>query len=94
MEIGVKVKKVDPQGRVILPSGWRKSEVGEDGEVYIVARKGYLKIIPRRLPNLAEYFDSVDLGVEAIGDWSEFERRLHEGITEVPRLKHIHLRPL
>ncbi|MBS7648767.1 MAG: AbrB family transcriptional regulator [Candidatus Bathyarchaeia archaeon] len=78
MNVGVEVRKVDSQGRVILPSDWRKSEVNENGEVYIVSRRGYLKIIPKRRPNLAEYFDSVDLGVDAIGDWKEFERKLRE----------------
>jgi len=78
VNLGVEVRKVDSQGRVILPSEWRKSEVGEDGEVYIVSRRGYLKIIPKRRPNLIEYFDSVDLGVEAIGDWKDFERKFRE----------------
>lgn len=81
MNVGVEVRKVDSQGRVILPSEWRRSEVGEDGEVYIVYRSGYLKIIPKRRPNLTEYFDSIDLGVEALGDWDEFERKLREEIT-------------
>ncbi|MEM2686618.1 MAG: AbrB family transcriptional regulator [Candidatus Bathyarchaeia archaeon] len=81
MNVGVEVRKVDSQGRVILPSEWRRSEVGEDGEVYIVCRRGYLKIIPKRRPNLTEYFDSIDLGVEALGDWDEFERKLREEST-------------
>ena len=36
MEVGVEVKKVDSQGRLILPADWRESEVGESRELYVV----------------------------------------------------------
>lgn len=75
LESGVEVKKVDSQGRIILPSDWRKTEVGESKEVYIIKRKGYLKLVPKRRVDLTEYFDKVDLGVEAIGSWAEFEKK-------------------
>jgi bifunctional DNA-binding transcriptional regulator/antitoxin component of YhaV-PrlF toxin-antitoxin module len=75
LESGVEIKKVDAQGRIILPSDWRKTEVGESKEVYIIKRKGYLKLVPKRRVDLTEYFDKVDLGVEAIGSWTEFEKK-------------------
>jgi len=78
LETGVEVKKVDSQGRLILPADWRESEVGESRELYIVKRKGYLKIIPKRRVDLTENFDKVDLGVEAIGSWKEFEKKFYE----------------
>jgi hypothetical protein len=43
-----------------------------------VKRKGYLKIIPRRTVDLTEDFDKVDLGVEALRSWKEFEKRFSE----------------
>jgi len=78
LEIGVEVKKADSQGRLILPADWRESEVGESRELYIVKRKGYLKIVPKRRTDLTEDFDEVDLGVEAIGSWKEFEKKFYE----------------
>lgn len=78
MKVGVEVKKIDSQGRLILPVDWRESEVGENRELYIVKRKGYLKLIPKRKVDLTEDFDKVDLGVEAIENWREFEKRFHE----------------
>ena len=78
LETGVEVKKVDAQGRIILPVDWRLAEVGESKELYIIKRKGYLKLIPKRNVDLTECFDSVDLGVESIGSWSEFEKKLIE----------------
>jgi len=79
LEIGVEVRKVDSQGRLILPADWRESEVSGCREVYVIKRKGYLKILPKRKVDLTEFFDSVDLGVEAIEGWREFEQRFYEG---------------
>jgi len=78
LETGVEVKKVDSQGRLILPADWRESEVGESKELYIIKRKGYLKIIPKRRIDLTENFDKVDLGVETVGSWKEFEKKFRE----------------
>lgn len=78
MESGVEVKKLDAQGRLILPSDWREAEVGESKEVYVIKRKGYLKLIPKRRVDLTECFDKVDLGVKSIGKWSEFEKKIYE----------------
>jgi hypothetical protein len=78
LESGVEVKKVDAQGRLILPADWRDSEIGESKEIYIIKRKGYLKLIPKRRIDLTQCFDKVDLGVEAIGNWKQFEKKFHE----------------
>ncbi|MFP3945938.1 MAG: AbrB/MazE/SpoVT family DNA-binding domain-containing protein [Halobacteriota archaeon] len=78
MDYGVKVKKVDKQGRILLPSNWRKEELKDSDEVLLIREKGVLKIIPKKRPDLTKYFDSVDMGVEAIEDWKEFEEKFHE----------------
>ena len=74
LENGVELKKVDEQGRFILPADWRESELGESREIYVIKRKGYLKLVPKRRVDLTECFDKVDLGVKAIDNWSEFEK--------------------
>jgi bifunctional DNA-binding transcriptional regulator/antitoxin component of YhaV-PrlF toxin-antitoxin module len=81
LESGVEVKKVDSQGRLILPADWREAEIGESRELYVIKRKGYLKLVPKHHVDLTEYFDKVDLGVESIGNWSEFEKKIHEAST-------------
>jgi bifunctional DNA-binding transcriptional regulator/antitoxin component of YhaV-PrlF toxin-antitoxin module len=78
LESGVEVKKVDAQGRLILPADWRESEIGESRELYVIKRKGYLKLVPKRRVDLTECFDKVDLGVKSIGSWSEFEKKVSE----------------
>lgn len=77
LERGVEVRKVDPQGRLVLPVDWRRSEILEGGEVYVIKRKGFLKVLPKRKIDLTQFFDSVDLGVEAIQSWRKFEKKVH-----------------
>jgi len=81
LETGVEVKKVDSQGRLILPVDWREAEIGESRELYVIKRKGYLKLVAKRRVDLTECFDKVDLGVDSIGNWVSFEKRIYE---EVP----------
>lgn len=64
MEPSVEIKKMDAQGRLVLPVDWRAVEIGESRELYIIKRKGYLKIVPKRRVDLTEYFDKVDLNVK------------------------------
>jgi bifunctional DNA-binding transcriptional regulator/antitoxin component of YhaV-PrlF toxin-antitoxin module len=78
LKSGVEIKKLDSQGRIILPADWREAEVGENRELYIIKRKGYLKLVPKRQVDLTECFDKVDLGVKSIGNWNEFEKQIYE----------------
>lgn len=75
---GVEAKKVDEQGRFVLPSDWRKEELKDTNEVFIIKRKGYLKMIPKKKVDLTKFFDKADLGMN-IGDWDEFEKEFYEG---------------
>jgi len=81
VKTGVEVKKVDSQGRLILPADWRETEIGESRDVYIIKRKGYLKIVPKRRVDLTECFDKVDIGAETIGSWKQFEKKFYEAST-------------
>ncbi len=76
---GVEVRKVDKQGRLVLPTDWRESELGDSREVLVIKGRGYLKLIPKKRRDLTRFFDSVDLGVETIADWTEFEAELSRG---------------
>ena len=68
---------MDSQGRFILPSDWREAELGETREVYVIKRKGFLKLVPKRKVDLTKLFNKVDLGVESIEDWSQFEQTFY-----------------
>ncbi|MBS7248289.1 MAG: hypothetical protein KIH04_08445 [Candidatus Freyarchaeota archaeon] len=73
---GVEVKKVDEQGRIVLPADWRQKELGESREVIVIKGEGVLKIIPKKRVDLTRFFDSIDLGVN-VGDWDGFEGRFY-----------------
>ena len=77
MIYGIERKKVDEQGRFVLPSDWRAAELKERKEVFVIKGKGYLKIVPKKKVDLTRFFDSADLGMN-IEDWDEFERRIYE----------------
>ncbi|MEM2146579.1 MAG: hypothetical protein QW279_14555 [Candidatus Jordarchaeaceae archaeon] len=81
MENGVEIRRIDSQGRLILPADWREAEIGESREIYIIKKKGYLKIIPKRRIDLTENFDKIDLGVDSIESWKQFEKKFYEGGT-------------
>jgi len=50
----------------------------EKAESFTSSReKGYLKLVPKRRVDLTACFDKVDLGVESIGSWKEFEKKLY-----------------
>ena len=50
--------------------------------VVVLKSKGELRIFPLKRVDLRKFFDSLDLGVDAIGDWREFERKLVEKMEE------------
>jgi len=60
----MEIRKVDAQGRISLPAGWRKEVLGEADEVYVFREDDSLIVRPRREPDLARHFDSVALDVE------------------------------
>ena len=64
LEPSVEIKKVDVQGRLVLPADWCKAEIDDSRELYLIKRIGYLKIVPKRRVDLTEYFDKVDLNVK------------------------------
>ncbi len=74
MSVEIEVKKVDAQGRLILPSDWREDQLKGSNEVYVIKRKGYLKMVPKRKIGLGKFFDLADLDVDAIGERKDFER--------------------
>lgn len=79
MSDAIKIKKVDKQGRFVIPSDWRKREMKDTNEVFLIKKKGFLKIIPKRKVSLTKFFDKAELGVDAIDNWALFEKRFYEG---------------
>ncbi len=78
MPTNVEIRRVDSQGRLVLPRDWRMATLSKTKEVYIITHENYLRVIPKRKANIIELFDKVDLSIGAIDDWKDFERKLAE----------------
>jgi len=76
MEIAI--TKIDKFGRIVIPANWRKSLFGEgEAPVLLVRREDCIELRPIRVRKLEEFFDSIDLGVDEIKDWGEFEKKFY-----------------
>ncbi len=74
--MNTEIKKVDSQGRIVLPRNWREKELKDGDEVIIMEEEGILKIIPKKKIDLTQFFDKLeydDLLVDKLENWSEFE---------------------
>ena len=73
------LRKVDSQGRIVLPQYWREKELKDSDEVIIIEEKGILKIIPQKKIDLTQFFDTLEYDddlVDKLENWSEFEKSL------------------
>jgi len=65
------VKKIDPQGRVVLPKSIR--EKAADNMVVVVDLVDHVVIYPRG-SNLSRYIDAVEVDVKSFEDYHELRR--------------------
>lgn len=75
--MNTEIRKVDSQGRIVLPHKWRQEELKDGDEVIIMEEEGILKIIPKKKIDLTQFFDSLEYDdelVDKLEDWSEFEK--------------------
>lgn len=73
------LRKVDSQGRIVLPQYWREKELKDSDEVIIMEEKGILKIIPKKKIDLTQFFDKLEYDddfIDKLENWSEFENSL------------------
>ncbi len=72
------VKKVDRQGRVVLPKEWREKYL-RTGRVVVREEGANLVISPYEPPDLTQLFDSVEVDLESdLSDWKAVRRELLE----------------
>jgi len=71
----VVIKKIDAQGRLVLPREWRLSALKETDEVILLIFDDHIKIVPHNT-NLSRYIDSVEVDVENFADYHELRREL------------------
>ena len=72
LKINTEIRKVDSQGRIVLPLKWREKELKNEDE-------GILRIIPKKKVDLTKFFDSLEFDedlIDKLEDWSDFEKYL------------------
>jgi AbrB family looped-hinge helix DNA binding protein len=70
----VEVKKVDSQGRIVLPKEWRERW---GSEVILIEFEDKIEILPKRRPKLSQFFDIIEAEVK-----EDIEKELLEELFE------------
>ncbi|MHA1300477.1 MAG: AbrB/MazE/SpoVT family DNA-binding domain-containing protein [Candidatus Helarchaeota archaeon] len=77
--MNTEIRKVDSQGRIVLPNKWREKELKDGDEVIIIEDKGILRIIPKKKIDLTKFFDTLEYGddlIDKLENWSDFENTI------------------
>lgn len=76
----VEERSVDSQGRVSLPSEWRRRHLDREGRVTVIQNGEEIIIKPIKTLKISEVFDAVPVDVESdLGDWKRVKRELLKG---------------
>ena len=76
----VEERSVDAQGRVSLPSEWRRRHLDPDGRVIIIQNGEEIIIKPVKPLKISDVFDAVPVDLESdLGDWKRVKRELLKG---------------
>jgi bifunctional DNA-binding transcriptional regulator/antitoxin component of YhaV-PrlF toxin-antitoxin module len=68
----VEVKRIDNQGRLVLPKRWRERW---GNEVILIELEDRIEVLPRRKPNLSQFFDLIEMEIK-----EDLEKELLEGL--------------
>lgn len=72
------LKRVDEQGRVVIPATWRREHLTGD-TVLIRSRGEVLEILPQEKIDLTAFFDAAKVDLKAdLSDWRAVRRRLRK----------------
>lgn len=74
----VVVKKMDDQGRIVVPKEWREKHPGK--EYVLELSEDEVRMSPLKKENLTKYFDSVEVDLESdLSDWHAVRKELKRG---------------
>ena len=72
----MEIKKVDNQGRIILPKEWRNRYLKEKKAI-IVCKGDIVEIRPFTKSDLTKYFDKVEVDLKSdLSDWHKVRNEL------------------
>jgi len=72
------IKKVEAQGRISLPAGWRASKLQGSDEVVVVEKGELLLVKPKGRSDLTKHFDAVEVDVDPrnFADYSQLKKTI------------------
>ena len=79
----VEERSVDAQGRVSLPSEWRRQHLDHDVRVTLIQNGEEIIIKPIKATKISDVFDAVPVDLQSdLGDWKRVKRELLKGDEE------------
>jgi bifunctional DNA-binding transcriptional regulator/antitoxin component of YhaV-PrlF toxin-antitoxin module len=76
--MGIFLKDVDRQGRIVLPAEWRKQHL-RGGKVLLRSKGEVLEIVPQNRVDLTKYFDAAEADIKSdLSDWHSVRRDLRK----------------
>ncbi|ATZ61736.2 MAG: hypothetical protein BME93_01935 [Methanosarcinales archaeon Met12] len=74
IEMKVEIKKIDSQGRIVLPVSWRRRK---GNEMVIIEGEKKIEVFPRDA-DLTKYVDSVEVEVDNFEDYHKMRKELRK----------------
>ncbi|MGB9914710.1 MAG: AbrB/MazE/SpoVT family DNA-binding domain-containing protein [Candidatus Bathyarchaeales archaeon] len=72
----MEIKSVDDQGRILLPKTWRDRYL-KGKKAIIISRGEVIEVRPFTKPDLAQYFDKVEVDLKSdLADWHKVRKEL------------------
>jgi len=74
----VVIKRVDGQGRIVIPKKWREKYL-KGRRVVMRIKEDVIEIMPERLFDLTRFFDSIEVDVRSdLADWHKVKKELRK----------------
>lgn len=75
---GEMIKRVDEQGRVLIPKKWRDKYLKKSSTVILEVKDDQIVIKCHNPVDITKYFDSIDVDLKSdLDDWNEVKRELY-----------------
>ncbi len=77
MKFDVTERRIDPQGRVMLPKDWREEILGKTRNIVILEHPDYLKLIPKKKSNITGFIEKFEVDLKSdLKNWHDVKREL------------------
>jgi len=74
----VVIKKVDGQGRIVIPKKWRERYL-KGRRIIMRIKEDVIEIMPEKMFDLTRFFDSIEVDVRSdLADWHKVKKELRK----------------